>query len=342
MSSADPLVRGRSRTDRARQAGYTALEVIIAVAILSLLTLVVERTLSTAHDTERYLSGIRHVTERGQRIAYEVREVVSSSRKLFQGDATGRGYFDACDLYDPTPAIATMRLPLFDEVNGLGPDAVDDPRTGNTLLFVREADAAPCIANPATGKLRYIDTYRFICIYIAETQRYLVEEADKKLARDLIFWRSMAYPSHGQIASISDPVERANVIKDLYERFQYQFAWDAGAAVNQAFYAIDAAGTLDATPQGSFRIELDPDMAERGKLVYANAQLARTDPTSHARRALFTVDPATEWVPDGFEVKIVGTSGSRKVWVHFVIETQAAKGRIATHESTLIASTKDL
>jgi len=342
MSSADPLVQRRGHPANPSQSGYTALEVIIAVAILSLLTLVVERTLTTAHETERYLSGIRHVTERGQRIAYEVREVVSSSRKLFQGDATGRGYFAALDLYDPTPPIATMRLPLFDEVHGLGPDVADDPRTGNTLLFVREADAAPCIANPTTGKLRYIDTYRFVCIYIAETKRFLVEEADHKPARDLIFWRSIAYPNHGQIASISDPVERANVVKDLYERFNYQFAWDPGADVNQAFYAIDGSGTLDATPQPSFRIELDMDMVERGKLVYANTQLARTDPASHARRALFSVDPVEEWVPDGLEVKIVGTSGSRKVWIHFVIETQAAKGRIATHESTVIASAKDL
>jgi hypothetical protein len=83
-------------------------------------------------------------------------------------------------------------------------------------------------------------------------------------------------------------------------------------------------------------------MAERGKLVYANAQLARTDPSSHPRRSIFTVDPPTTWAPDGLEVKIVGTSGARKVWVHFVIEAQAAKGRVATHESTVIASTKDL
>ena len=106
MSSADASTR-RARTRFGRVAGYSALEVIITVAIISLLTLVIERTLSTAHDTERYLGGIRKVTERGQRIAYELREIVSSSRKLFQGDATGLGDFDALDLSDPTPPIAT-------------------------------------------------------------------------------------------------------------------------------------------------------------------------------------------------------------------------------------------
>lgn len=342
MSSADPTPGCRNTRQPMRARGYSALEVIIAVAIISLLTLVIERTLSTAHDTERYLGGIRKVTERGQRIAYELREVVSSSRKLYQGDATGLGYFDALDLYDPTPPISTMRLPMFDEVNGLGPDVADDPRTGNTLLFVRESDAAPAIADPATGKQRYIDTYRFVCIYIAETKRFILDDGNRQPARDLIFWRSIAYPSYGQIANISDPVERANVVKDLYERFGYEYAWDAGKDVDSAFFAIDGSGAMSTTPEAGLRIDLDMDMVERGKLVYANTQLARTDNASHPRRAIFTVDDPGVWKPDGLEVKIAGASGSRKVWVHLVIETQAAKGKVATHASTVISSTKDL
>jgi len=70
--------------------------------------------------------------------------------------------------------------------------------------------------------------------------------------------------------------------------------------------------------------------------------LARTDATSHPRRSILTADDPATWVPDGFEVKIVGTSGSRKVWMHLVLETQSAKGRVASHVSTLIANTKDL
>ncbi len=105
---------------------------------------------------------------------------------------------------------------------------------------------------------------------------------------------------------------------------------------------MDALGNLSATAEPDMEVEQDLDMIERGKLVYANTQLARTDSTSHPRRAIFTVDDPTVWKPDGFEVKIVGASGSRMVWVHLAIETQAAKGRVATHTSTVIASTKDL
>jgi len=271
-----------------------------------------------------------------------VRRTVSSSRKLFQNDAVGLGYLDALDLDGISPPIATLRLPLFDEIRGLGPDEIGDPRTGNALLFVREADAAPAVADPATGKLRYIDTYRFVFLYITETNRYLVEETPKRKARDLIIWKSIAFPSHTQIASISNPVEQASVIADLATRFEYEYCWDPAGTAATGFYEMSTSGTMNVTPTSDLLIERDVRLIERGKLVYANLQLARTDQTSYARRSILTLDDPGTWVPDGFEVKIAGTSGSRKVWMHLVLETQSAKGRVAAHTSTLIANTKDL
>ncbi len=307
--------------------------------IVSLMALVVEKTLSSTHQAERHLSAVRKSTERGQNLAYEIREAVSASRKLFGNDAVGLAYLDALDLTrDPLDAAA--RLPLFDEVGGLGPDTSGDPRTGNMLLFVREADAAPAVADPATGKIRYIDTYRFVCIYPRVTDRFIVQEEPRELARDLVVWRSGAYPSQSQILAISSPVERAAVVKDLYDRFGYDLAWDPNSDVNSSFYAMDTLGNMSGTPSVGVTIEEDENISDRGRLVYANVQLAPTDPGTHSKRKIFTVDP--DWDPDGFEVKIVGASGSRKVWLHLVVEVQASKGQLSQHASTVIASTKDL
>lgn len=321
--------------------GYTFVEVVITLGIVSLMALVVERTLASTNEAERYLSAIRKATERGQNLAYEIREAVSASRKLFGNDATGQGYFGALDL-TRDPPDAGARLPRFDEVNVLGPDKAGDPHTGNILLFVREADAAPTVADPASGKIRYIDTYRFVCIYPRVTDRYLVQDEPRQLAKDLVMWRSGAYPSYSQIMAITDPIERENVIRDLYTRFEYDLAWDPNAAVNSAFYAMDALGTMSSTPTPSPTIDEDLNISDRGRLVYANVQLARTTTASHTRRPVFTLDDLATWAPDGFEVKIVGASGSRKVWLHLVVEVQAAYGRVAAHGSTVIASTKDL
>ena len=338
MSTVDARLRqGRLHALR----GYTFLEIVIVIAIVALMSLVVERTLASTHETERYLSAVRKATERGQKLAYELREIVSASRKLFGNDTIGTGYFNALDL-TRDPLNVPARLPLFDEVNPLGPDQTGDPRTGNILLFVREADPAPTVADPATSKTRYIDTYRFVCAYPRETTRNIVIETPQRLAQDLVIWRSVPFPSYSQIMAIEDATERANVVSDLYNRFQYDMAWDPNEAVDQAFYAIDTLGNVASSPTSSVQIDEDPNVSDRGRLVYANVQLGRTDNASYHRRAVFTVEDPATWAPDGFEVKVVGPSGSRKVWLHLVVEVQAARGRVAVQACTVIASTKDL
>lgn len=80
-----------------------------------------------------------------------------------------------------------------------------------------------------------------------------------------------------------------------------------------------------------------------GRLVSADVRLAPTRNDSHTRRAVFSAeDPVTEWAPNGVEAKITGPSGSRKVWLGLVVESQATKGRTAVHANTVIVSVRDL
>ena len=207
---------------------------------------------------------------------------------------------------------------------------------------MREADAAPAVADPATGKLRYVDTYRFVCIYPHDTNRMVVTTVPRNNARDLVIWRSEPFPSYDQIMDISDATEQQNVIQDLFNRFGYEYAWDPNEAVDDAFYAMDGLGSMAGTPTPSLTIEEDVNVSDRGRLVYANVQLAGTDNTNHHRRAVLSVEDPATWAPNGFETKIVGPSGSRKVWINLVVETQATRGQLAVQACTVIASTKDL
>ena len=106
MSTVDhPINRRR----RGKVAGYSFIEVVITLGIVSLMALVVERTLASTHEAERYLHAIRKATERGQNLAYEVREAVSASRKLFGNDVNGQGYWDALDT-TRDPPDSSMRI----------------------------------------------------------------------------------------------------------------------------------------------------------------------------------------------------------------------------------------
>ena len=335
MSTASRQLAKRKRI----QAGFTFMEVMISLVIFTSLGLVVERTLSVAQKTERYLNAMNRTTRRGQDLGYELFDVVNASRKMFQNDTYGNAYLQACD-FGGAPLAPTARLPLFDDTGLLGPDTAGDPRTGNILLFVRESDPAPCIADPNTGKIRFIDTYRFLCIYPHETDRQVISDAP--FALDLHTWRSVAYPSLPQLMAIEDETERRNIVQDLHVRFGYDTTWDPNGDVETAFYAIDSVGTIAAMPYTPYTIEADVNLSDAGRLVYSNIQLARTDADSYPRRAVLTRDPPTGWVPNGFEVKVVGASGSRKVWIHLVLESQSARGLVAVHDGTLIASTRDL
>lgn len=324
---------------RSRERGFTFLEVSFVLAIVVLLSMVIERTIAATQEADRFLGAVRRATERGEKTGYEVLNEVSASRKLFQGDSTGNDYLDALDL-SRAPLLSSSRLPIFDETGELGPDVSGDPHTGNVLLFAREGSPVSCVADPGEKKIRFVDMYRFVCVYASETTRQLV--SDDGPARDLVLWQSIPYPSYSEIMGIEDVTERRNVAADLCSRLGHDLAWDPNAAVEDAFYTLDALGAIAVLPESTPVIDEDPDASGMGRFVYAGLQLARTSASSYRRRAVFTRDDPADWVPDGFEIKVVGASGSRKVWLHLIVERQAMKGRVAVHDSTLIASARDL
>jgi hypothetical protein len=303
--------------------------------------LVVESTIASTTEAEQQLAATRRAVERGERVTYEVLEEVEGSRRLFQADATGSGYFAALDLARDAPA-ADARLPLFDELGRLGPDVAGDPRTGNVLCFVRESDAVSAIADASSAAVRSIDVYRFVCIYPHVTDRQVVVGVGAPPARDLVVWRSVPFPSRVQVMAIADATERASVVADLVGRFGMELAWDPDGAVDGSFYEMASTRAISTTPSGGVLIAEDPDVSDRGRLVYGHTQLAPTDATRFHRRPVLTVEDPATWAPHGFEVKIVGVSGARKVWMHVVVEAQARGGVHVAQGTTVIASPKDL
>ncbi len=322
------------------QAGFTMLELTITMVILTAITLLVERTLSITHDTDRHLDARQAAQSQGREVAFEIHRGVASSRRIFARGAMGNAYAASLDL-TRAPPLSSVRLPLPDEAGTLAPDVLGDPRTGNALLFVREAEPVGCPTDAANGPSRLIDVYRFVCWYPRPTDRRLVPE-DAKSALDLVVWRSIGYPSYRQLMAIEDVDERRRVVQHLYGELGHRHAWDPNESVDHAFHALDLVGTIATFPTTTFRIREDVDRSEGGRLVYAGVQLARTDPTSAVKRAVLTTDDPSSWVPDGFEVKVAGPSGYRQVWIHVTVEAPAGRGRTAAYATTLVASARDL
>lgn len=334
MSTAD------RRAPRARRAaGFTILEMVVTTAILGLTTLVIERTISSVNDAERSMRAVRNTADRCQAAAYHLRDDVTSARRLFQGDAVGNAYLAKLGLPTALPIFPGSRLPIFDETKSLGPDTAGSPKTGNVLFFTRDADPIPCIAAPATKKVRLVDAYRFVCFYLTATPRTLV--AGGPVALDLVEWKSERFPSYAQVASITNAAEKTSVVQDLYNRHNVDYLWDSTKPVTTAFFAIDGAGNISATPTNPSQIPEDLNVSGRGRFVTANLGIARTDMTSKLRQPVFTVEDPASWTSHGFEVKIASPSGARRVWIRLTIEQQASKGRVPAHQTTIVATTRD-
>jgi hypothetical protein len=304
------------------------------------MAIVVEQTLSATAKAARYIEAVQKATERGHNLAYEIRETVSSSRRIFFSDEIGNAYKDALDL-TAAPPVAWSRLPMIEEGGRLGPDQPGAPMTGNFLLFVSETDATSVVSDAEAGLMRHIDTYRFVATYVRETSRR-VAGVDRRMALDLVVWQSVEFPNYQQIIGIEDDDERRSVVASLVNDHGHTLAWDSSGALDDSFFVMTGSGSIAGTPTPGVTISEHATESRRGRLVYANVQLARTDQASRRRRAVFSVDDPEQWRPDGFEVKVVGRSGSRQVWMHLVTEVQAASGQTAAHDSTLIMSTKDL
>lgn len=334
MSTADR--RGPARPG-AR--GFSLIELVATVSIVALMTLVIERTISGVTENERTMRAIRNTSERGQRAAFRVRDLVSSARKVYQDDTVGQGYLQRLAIPTGTPILPGSRMPKFDEIGALAPDAAGDPRTGNMLLFVREADPLPCMANAATKKTRLVDTYRFCLVHLTATSRTLV--AGGSPALDLVEWRSVVFPSYPQVMAITDATERSRVVAELYNRYDVDYLWDVSKPVTSAFYAIDGVGTVAASPSTPTTIPRDANVARAGSMVPANIAVAYTDMASSPRKPVFTVDAPATWTPHGFETKVVGPSGSRKIWMRLTVEQQAGKGRVPAHQTAVVATTRD-
>jgi hypothetical protein len=331
MSSAD--------AGRAAPRGHTLVEATIVVFLVATVSIVLHGAVTATSDADQFLSAMQRAAERCDKVGYEVSSLVNTSRKFFQSDDVGKGYLAGMQL--PLGIAPGARLPVIVEDESLDDDEVGEPTTGNILLFVREANPAPAVADPLLGKVRHIDTYRFVCIYPHQTTSTLVPEQPPAL--DLVVWRSVVFPSWQQITEIQDATQRKNVLKDLHKRFGYRHAWNPDGALGASFYAFQADGNIDGSPLGNFTVKEDPSVSEQGRLVYARTQLARTDEDAHSTRAVLSQDDAEIWSPNGFEVKVTGASRSRQVWIHLVLEVpEVGSHRTATLASTLIANCQDL
>ena len=324
---------------RAAQRGFTMIELAVVIALVAMMSLALNEAVVSTHSADQYLAAVSRATQRGQNVIRDVSGRVSASRRLFQDDAVGQGYLQACDL-SRFPSAPDARLPIFDVLRDLGPDGKEASHTGNILLLVSDTAASTCVADPKEAAHRVVDTHRMVAIYPTVAERVVVR--DGWPTRDMVVWQSVAYPSLQQILEVGDEKLRQNVVKDLVRRYGFTHAWEPGRGVQDGFHRLHADGRIDDLPEANMQILEDPDMSDGPRLVHADVRLGVSDPSDPTLRSRLTGSGFEGWQPHGFEVKVVGTATSRKVWIRVVVQAAAVSvRRVATYASTVIVDARD-
>jgi prepilin-type N-terminal cleavage/methylation domain-containing protein len=294
-----------SIAQRARQRGYSIVELMIAMAVTTVLMAVIFSMMEEAVTLSLFVESHNDLTTMSQRALNSVQTEILQSRQVFLEDAIGTGYrtkiealLTDCGLTAPCPSslwklkpVAGTQLPGNDPALTLAPDPVGSRYTGNALLVARQLPpvainvvaGSPVASYPALTF--YVDRYRFEYFYLTfhgTPNHSAFRNGDHIL--DMWQVRTIEYADYSQLANATVNMS-AGQLTDLSTKLQatvalpagtivsgpnppnLQTAWSPGQPIASAFYNIDANLTL-AAPIAAFSFAA-ADLASGGSLLPA-------------------------------------------------------------------------
>ena len=339
------------------QRGTSLVEIITVLAVVSVLLLIVYQLLNDAMKASMFAESHNDMTIMTQRVVNRLRGEILQSRLAYQEDATGGGYRAALQLPASPAQWSDTLLPLFQTETTLDPDAGNGPdrRAGNSLLIVRQLEPLSVMydndGKPATPDVEFLaDHYRF-------EYEYLVANAARSFGGtgfylDLQESRSVEYADYTQLKALTAAQLKAIVPK--LQAAKITRAWDAGQAIDSAFYdlapaAAGAFGSPLIKPQIAIAstTSLLPDMRGgriSGKMDYSIAFTPTVPlkpfPIRHPMFFYARPDAAYPRFPAGFEVKIAGPAGHRKVGLRLVLMANYRGGTYESQQGLVTAAAR--
>jgi hypothetical protein len=314
--------------------GLSLVELTVSVAILVGTLLLVQELIGTTQNAQIYIAARDRAAQQSAKLITDLRSAGLSSRRLYQDDAEGRAYLAALST-GTTPILPDARLPVVDPAGRLDADAAGARRTGDALLIACEDRPREV---PTAASRHRVDVVRFFAVYPTRRTGRVVDAIPDRI--DLVRFASRSYADKASLDQITDPLEKSQVVQGLVGAGFAQ-AWVAGAAVNQAFFVLNADGTIGATPIVAPTIDTMADDRPRPMLGDSRSSVAPNSPALRVP-AFAQLDATMPAFPSGFEVKVVGPSGGRQVLVRLTLLTGAHLAPDAASTTERLFSVRDL
>lgn len=330
-------------------AGVTLMEVIIVVAVSSILMIVTYDLIESTMRTSLFVESHNQLAQLAQRPINAMNVDAFQSKVIFQNNAVGTTFLARVVTQLPIslPIQPGYQLPLANTATNMF--APDDSTAGvhyvgNCLLLLRQLNPLSVQWNNGTATVNFpADVYRFNFYYLSQNTKRSF--SNQGYFVDLIRWRSVEYADYNQLSTFfagSFTATQKNAIVNGLSAKGITIAVDASGTkpVTSAFYTIGSGGTL--TVIASPTIAKLPDNPT-SQIWGCQSILPELGTGSTSGMMIFTVgfvkttpflpkdiaiDPMPKYAYSdatlpgyvtGFENKIVGTGGTQKVLLRLVL-----------------------
>ncbi len=313
-------------------AGFTLVEMMLASVILIMLVAIVSSLTQTGNQAQTLSRRLTRATEVAQDITDDIRRELTSAVRLMHADPAGAAYVALLDLSGSKPPL-TYRLPTLDEFGIFAKETALTPRSGNALLFARQAWSTVFTPPAGTGRTYRIEVYRMVHYYPAPEGAG--PQAGRPTGLDLVKWVSEPLADGDEIDQIADPGDQAAVCQHLllqspddngnvHPRVEVVWLHNADPTVPGTLRHIQVTGLLDNNPQlprpPTWQLFREPTFSSNSLLAYRHHSLATIyAPTSYQVGTFSVVSSTSGGFPHGLELQMIGPASARQVLLRLIL-----------------------
>lgn len=367
------------KKDRFRsQEGYTLIELMLAVAILAMITPAI--TIFFSKVTQGYAADEMHtqLKTNNQNTLNRLHARIGTSKRLFLNDATGTAFLAAVSLTGGAPnVLGGSHLPLV-QTDTLSPAAgAVSASFGNCLFFAAYDQSQTLVQGspvslktyPAPATLTglvdgagntdtvYINLYRFYYYYLTTSNPRAIRNVPSYA---LIEWQSVQYADYQDLSDLA--VRDATLLLQkravtALSNMGVTMAFDTSqTTLASAFHGVTVLPSTPVTIMPSL-----PLAPATGVTLFqqqwANLTQVQTGMLTNGFRYGIACNSA-QWkdlpvqvpqfgvtnvsYPGGFEVGLGGTAAGREVMIRSVLAAQGASPKVATNDLVVSTNAKDV
>lgn len=247
-----------------RASGFTLVEALIAVTILSVIIGIIGRFMISTQKNQSYIFVQNTIKSELERSLFQVSKQLNQNRLLLgnpvAGDLDYRSRMDFTDIPGP---IAGTTLPTIRDTGSLAVEknCLDYPNNfyrsnafGNALMFVKYTSRFDGATLSNQNHARQLDIYEFKFFYITEqsTNPPKIDRWNNPATLNgqrLMEWTSVKYVDATQLRSYLEGLTNnltaadATTVRTALISNNINFAWDKNAAnLNSAFFNVSGSG----------------------------------------------------------------------------------------------------